>query len=125
MTVKIKKLHPSAKKPTYATPGSACFDLYAATVAGMETIGSHVYADSPLTCGTGLAFEVPDGHVMLVFSRSGHGFNHDVRLANCTGVIDSDYRGELLAKLSCARHDRRAVSDGARLPLHAHSARAG
>ncbi len=37
---------------------------------------------------------------MLIFSRSGHGFNHNARLANCVGVIDSDYRGEVLVKLS-------------------------
>jgi len=37
---------------------------------------------------------------MLVFSRSGHGFNHDVRLANCVGVIDADYRGEIRVKLT-------------------------
>ena len=39
--------------------------------------------------------------VMLVFSRSGHGFNHAVRLANSVGVIDSDYRGEVKVKLAC------------------------
>ena len=37
---------------------------------------------------------------MLVYSRSGHGFKHDTRLANCVGVIDSDYRGELMVKLT-------------------------
>ena len=36
---------------------------------------------------------------MLIFSRSGHGFNNDVRLSNCVGVIDSDYRGEVRVKL--------------------------
>lgn len=51
-------------------------------------------------CGTGLAFDIPEGHVMLVFSRSGHGFKYDVRLANCVGVIDSDYRGEVMVKLT-------------------------
>lgn len=38
---------------------------------------------------------------MIVFSRSGQGFNFDTRLANCVGVIDSDYRGEVLVKLTC------------------------
>ena len=37
---------------------------------------------------------------MLIFSRSGQGFNYDMRLANCVGVIDSDYRGELMVKLT-------------------------
>lgn len=38
---------------------------------------------------------------MLVFSRSGHGFKNDTRLANCVGVIDSDYRGEVMVRLTC------------------------
>lgn len=100
MKLKICKLHENAVVPTYATDGSACFDLTAATVAGYNTIGKHVEPNAPMTCGTGLAFEVPQGHVMLVFSRSGHGFKNGVRLSNCVGVIDSDYRGELLVQLT-------------------------
>ncbi len=101
MEIKIKKLHPNAKLPTYATDGSGCFDLYAATVDGMAHIGSNIWPSIPVSFGTGLAFEIPAGHVMLVFSRSGHGFKHDVRLANCVGVIDADYRGEVAVKLTC------------------------
>lgn len=48
---------------------------------------------------TGLSFEIPEGHVMMLYSRSGHGFKHGLRLVNGTGVIDSDYRGELMVKL--------------------------
>lgn len=95
MIVKIKKLHEDAVVPTYATMGSACFDIRAITSVGNVMICK----DSSQVFNTGLAFEVPENHVMMVFSRSGHGFNSDVRLANCTGIIDSDYRGELLVKL--------------------------
>lgn len=93
-TVKLKfrKTHPLAKDPHYATPGSAAFDIYAA------------YEEKTVSHGrefnTGLEFEVPEGHVLLLFSRSGHGFKHDIRLANCVGVIDSDYRGECMVKLT-------------------------
>lgn len=93
MNVKIKKLHKDAIIPTYATPGSACFDIYALS-------DGFVSPNNPATIQTGLAFEIPENHVMLVFSRSGHGFKNGVRLANCTGIIDSDYRGELLVKLA-------------------------
>jgi dUTP pyrophosphatase len=93
MNVKIKKIHEDAILPTYATPGSACFDIYANS-EGFVSSGNSA------TIRTGLAFEIPENHVMLVFSRSGHGFKNGVRLANCTGVIDSDYRGELMVKLS-------------------------
>lgn len=86
--LKFKRLHRQAKLPAYATDGSACIDL-SATDAGVVPVGaSHNF-------GSGLAFEVPAGHVMLVFSRSGHGFKHGVRLPNGVGVIDSDYRGEV------------------------------
>ena len=52
---------------------------------------------------TGLAFEIPKNHVMLIYSRSGHGFKHKCVLANSTGVIDSDYRGEVKIKLVTKR----------------------
>lgn len=113
MKLKIKKLHPDARVPTYGSAGAACFDLYALAVNGAYTIGAHVYDCYPAMCNTGLAFEIPEGYVMLVFSRSGHGFNEDVRLANCVGVIDSDYRGEINVKLTCDRAD-----EGDKLPFY-------
>ena len=105
MNINIKKLHPNAVVPSYAHTADACFDLCAATVAGCEFIGQIVYEGAPLVCGTGLAFEVPAGHVMLVFSRSGHGFHHDIRLANCVGVIDAGFTGEVMVKLTCDAPD--------------------
>lgn len=93
MKVKIKKLHPDAVVPTYATDGSACFDIHAIEDRELSPCGGNVILS------TGLSFEIPEGHVMLVYSRSGHGFKNDVRLSNATGVIDSDYRGELKVKL--------------------------
>lgn len=91
--IKIKKLIPSARKPVYASDGAGCFDIFT-TEAGMVRPGR------PKKFGTGLAIEVPEDYVLLIFSRSGHGFNSDVRLSNCTGLIDSDYRGELKVKLA-------------------------
>lgn len=95
MEIKIKKLHPDAKMPSYATDGAGCFDLYSVTHCETEITNGR-----PVVVGTGLAFEIPEGHVMLIFSRSGHGFKHSTRLANCVGVIDSDYRGEVQVKLT-------------------------
>lgn len=94
MDLKVKRLYADAKLPTYATDGSACFDIYTMLNGDTDYGVPHVFS-------TGLAFEIPEDHVMLVFSRSGHGFKNDVRLSNCVGVIDSDYRGELKVKLSC------------------------
>lgn len=99
--VKVKKLHEDARLPTYATDGSGCFDIYNAEEHYRPCSSKELYTDVSRVYKTNLAFEVPEGHVMLVFSRSGHAFHNDIRLANCVGVIDSDYRGELLIKLKC------------------------
>jgi dUTP pyrophosphatase len=103
MKLLVKKLNPIAILPTYATSGAACFDLHACTI--QADVAKSVWQGHPLTIGTGLSFEIPPGYVMMVFSRSGHGFRHDTRLANCTGIIDSDYRGEVMVKLTCDRPD--------------------
>jgi dUTP pyrophosphatase len=107
MNMNIKKLHPSAIAPTYAHPDDACFDLRAYTL--------HPSAADTITLGTGLAFEVPKGHVMLVFSRSGHGFNNDVRLANCVGVIDPGYTKEVMVKLRADGDNRPEFKPGDRI----------
>lgn len=93
--VKVKKLNANAALPQYATDGSACFDIVGLNVE--KSINSH---ENSVIYSTGLAFEIPEDHVMLMFSRSGHGFNDNVRLSNCVGVIDADYRGELKVKLT-------------------------
>lgn len=90
--MKIKKLNEHAKIPTYATDGSGCFDLYSVDSAVLV-------AGEAEELSIGLAFEIPKDHVMLIFSRSGHGFKEGIRLSNCVGVIDSDYRGEVKVKL--------------------------
>lgn len=94
MQVKIKKLHPDAVVPKYATPGAACFDLVA-----LDDGAPHPKDPYAAIYRTGLAFEVPPGWVMEVHSRSGHGFIEAIRLSNCTGEIDSDYRGEVMVTL--------------------------
>lgn len=93
MQLKIKKLHPDAIIPQYATKGAACFDLHAVSEGKITPA-------MPVMFKTGLSFEIPEGWVMLIFSRSGHGFKSGVRLSNCVGVIDSDYRGEVMVKLT-------------------------
>lgn len=92
-TLKVMKSHKEAIVPKYATKGAACFDFHSLTegTVGLGNL-SRVFE-------TGLKFQIPEGWVMLIFSRSGHGFNSDVRLSNCVGVIDSDYRGEVKIKL--------------------------
>lgn len=91
-TIFIKRLSPRATIPVYQTAGAACFDLAAAE-------GALIWPGDARQVRTGLAVSLQPGHAMLIFSRSGHGFKHGIRLANCVGVIDSDYRGEIVVAL--------------------------
>lgn len=117
--LRVKRLRYDAILPKYATPGAACFDLHAIVDQPWPlnaVSGTHQSGVSPSRIfPTGLAFEVPEGHVMLVFSRSGHGFRSDVRLANCVGVIDSDYRGEVQVKLTADEGGYLTVNNGDRI----------
>ena len=89
--VKIKKLHPDAVTPTYAKLGDAGMDLYAVDMHWDE-YGNFVFQ-------TGLAMEIPEGYVGLIFPRSSISKTpHSLR--NSVGVIDSGYRGEIIIKFS-------------------------
>lgn len=92
--IKIKPLHPLCRVPTYGSAGAGCFDLYAIDDGVPHPTDAHaaIYR-------TGLAFEIPPGWIMEIDSRSGHGFNNAIRLSNCSGQIDSDYRGEVMVSL--------------------------
>lgn len=128
MQIKVKKLHTDAVMPRYATDGAACFDLHAVDICGVLAEEAAILAkydvskysveirkNNPNTIRTGLSFEIPSGYVMLIFSRSGHGFNSNVRLANCVGVIDADYRGEIMVKLTSDDNGSLKVKTGDRI----------
>lgn len=89
MQVKIKKLSPNAKIPSYAKPGDAGMDLTAISYT-CDEYGNLVYH-------TGLSIEIPDGYVGLIFPRSSVSSKKLV-LSNSVGVIDSGYRGEIIFK---------------------------
>jgi dUTP pyrophosphatase len=91
MKIKVKRLHPEARMPVYATKGAACFDLFAATVS--EDRGESLGPGDQIVVGTGLAFEIPPGYMMRIASRSGLAFKYGAEAF--PGVIDSDYRGEV------------------------------
>lgn len=88
MKVKIKKLHPDSVIPTYAKSGDA----------GMDLIATSIISETPsqITYGLGIALEIPEGFVGLVFPRSSIRKTR-LQLSNSVGVIDSGYRGELQA----------------------------
>jgi len=89
MKVRIKKLDPNAVVPKYAKPGDAGLDLTVVSKFLDEKKGQLIY-------GTGLAIEIPEGHVGFLFPRSSI-YKTDLRLTNCVGVVDSGYRGEIKA----------------------------
>lgn len=108
MEIKIKVLNDKARIPVYSTDGAACFDLFSIN-------GGMVSKHHPVVAKTGLAFDIPAGNCMLVFSRSGDGFKQDVRLANCVGVIDSDYTGEVQIKLAKDSFGAKLFNEGDRV----------
>ena len=112
MQVRFKKLSPQATVPTYAHNGDACFDIYA--MGDMEK-PVDIPPGRAATIPTGISFEVPMGYVMLIFSRSGHGFKHGVRLSNAVGVIDAGYRGEVQVALQNDGKGRFKVAHGDRI----------
>lgn len=90
MKVKIKKLHSDAIIPKYAKEGDAGLDLTATSEVWNED-------KSMVTYGTGLAVEIPEGYLGLVFPRSSVS-KTTLNLSNSVGVIDSGYRGEIMFK---------------------------
>lgn len=109
MKVKIKKLHENAVVPQYAKPGDAGMDLTAITV--------YADGDGNLVYGTGLAVEIPEGYVGLIFPRSSNA-KKDLYLTNHVGVIDSGYRGEILfkfRKVESVHENRRCYTVGDRI----------
>lgn len=94
MEIKIMKLYENATIPSRESKCAAGYDLYAFT--------NSLFRIAPHTTekiNTGVAIEIPDGYCGLVFPRSGLSSRHGLRLANCVGVIDSDYRGEIMVAL--------------------------
>lgn len=88
LTVKVKKLEPNAVIPSYSKIGDAGMDL---TITSIKENTSF-----SVSYGFGVAMEIPNGYVGLVFPRSSVR-NQDLILSNCVGVIDSGYRGEIQA----------------------------
>lgn len=92
MKLKVKLLTPTAKAPKRATEGSAGYDMY------IDNIKDTEISPDRLTVGTGIAVRIPDGYVGKVYVRSSAG-KKGIRLSNGTGIIDSDYRGEIILML--------------------------
>ena len=91
--MKIKKLDPNATLPKYGSEYAAGADLYACIADGEK--GILIAPGETKLIHTGIAMEIPQGFVGLVYARSGLAIKHGIGLLNSVGVIDSDYRGEI------------------------------
>ena len=109
-TVKFKKLDERAQMPHYGTEFAAGADLYACL-------------DAPLTIAkgatefvhTGIAMEIPTGLVGLVYARSGLACKKGLAPANKVGVVDSDYRGEIMVALHNHSNVDQTIESGERI----------
>lgn len=110
MELKIKKFDARATVPTYGTEFSAGADLYS-MVGDDITVEPH----KTVLVHTGLAFEIPEGYVGLIFARSGIATKRGLAPANKVGVIDADYRGEIMVALHNHSDEAASLEGGERV----------
>ena len=110
MKVNIKKLNENATLPTYGSQCAAGADLYALCDGALE-----IEAGSTVLVHTGIAMQIPDGYVGLIYARSGLATKRGLAPANKVGVIDSDYRGEIMVALHNHSDKVATVENGERI----------
>lgn len=108
--VSVKRLDPRAKLPAYGSADAAGADLYALTDGPVA-----VAPGQTVLIRTGLALAIPQGYVGLVYARSGLATKQGLAPANKVGVIDADYRGELMVSLYNHSGEIRTVECGDRI----------
>ena len=110
MKIAVKKLSPFAVLPVYGSDCAAGADLFAALEAPLE-----IAPGETALIPTGIALEIPEGYFGAVFARSGLATKNGLRPANCVGVIDSDYRGEVMVALHNDTDLNQVIENGERI----------
>lgn len=108
--IKVKRVRSSAKIPTYGSKEAAGADLYACLDAPVT-----IQAGEDAWIPTGVALEVPRGYAGLIYARSGLACKRGLAPANKVGVVDSDYRGEVVVVLHNHGNAPQTVADGERI----------
>ena len=108
--LRIKKLRDNAQMPTYGSEFAAGADMYAAIDEAVT-----VEPGETKLIPTGLAFEIPEGYAGFVYARSGLASKRGLAPANKVGVIDADYRGEVMVALHNHSKDPQTVEAGERI----------
>lgn len=111
--INIKKTDKNAKIPTYGSEFAAGADLYA--VIHNEENRVEILSGETAFIDTGIVMEIPNGYVGLVYARSGLSCKQGLAPANKVGVIDSDYRGNIMVALYNQSNEIRIVSEGDRI----------
>ena len=111
MKLNFKKLNENAVMPTYGSEFAAGADLYACTNGETVVIES---GETKLI-KTGLAMEIPEGYAGLIYARSGIANKRGLAPSNKVGVIDSDYRGEIMVSLHNHSNETQSIADGERI----------
>lgn len=109
MILNIKKKNSNAMLPTRGSVGAAGFDLYS------NEVSVDIPNGETKIIGTGLYMEIPDGYAGLIYARSGLASKRGLRPANCVGVIDSDYRGEIKVALHNDSKECQTIHKGDRI----------
>jgi dUTP pyrophosphatase len=94
MEIKIKKLTETATIPTCGTAESAGYDLY-----GDNNDVIQIAPHSTIKIPTGIAMAIPNGYFGAVYARSGLATKKGLRPSNCVGILDADYRGNVIVAL--------------------------
>lgn len=111
MRVNFKKLNENAVMPTYGSEFAAGADLYACTNG--ETV--EIKSGETKLIKTGLAMEIPEGYAGLIYARSGIANKRGLAPSNKVGVIDSDYRGEIMVSLHNHSNETQSIVDKERI----------
>ena len=113
MDINIKKTNEHAILPTYGTKFAAGADLYA--LVHNDTNMVEILPGETAFIGTGLSMEIPEGYVGLIYARSGMACKQGLAPANKVGVIDADYRGEIMVALYNQSNDTKVITTGDRI----------
>jgi dUTP pyrophosphatase len=128
----VFSIHPQAHLPSYATAQSACFDISACLIDGESIAAFSAYnstvinntvkdgkivmqSGSRMLVPTGLVFDIPEGYSLRLHPRSGLAYKSGISLANCEGVIDSDYWHQTFVALINTSHCEFTIRHGDRI----------
>lgn len=130
MEIKIKRLTPTALIPTKAHESDACFDLYLDAPDALyhelhhewngdieikAARGIKIRPHETVMLHTGIAMETPIGYYAAIYARSGLASKHGLRPANCVGIVDAAYRGEVMVAIHNDSDETRIVHHNDRI----------